>query len=142
MNDPRRRDIGYHLTYLVMAAAVLCAALALQIRADGHVVTPIYNIELPGSCWFKHLTGIGCPGCGLTRCFICLAHGNLVQAWHFNPAGLLLFPVVLTQIPYRALQVWRIRHNRTQWRPMAISSVVAYTLAAALLLQWVWRMPY
>ncbi len=141
MNSPRRRDTAYHLTYLVLAVLVLGAAFALQIRADGHVVTPIYHFELPGSCWFKNITGIGCPGCGLTRCFICLAHGKLVQAWHFNPAGLVFFPVVVAQVPYRALQIWRIRHNRPQWRPLTVSSVIAYTLAAALLLQWVCRWP-
>lgn len=141
MNSPRRRDTVYHSTYLVLSLAVLAAACALEIREDERVVTPVLGLEVPGSCWFRHLTGIGCPGCGLTRCFICLAHGDVARSWHFNPAGIAFFVVVLCQVPYRALQVWRIRHGRPQWRLAAFSSVLAYTLAGALLLQWICRWP-
>lgn len=142
MNTQNQRDKAFHVANLVLAVLVLTAACALQIRADGRVVTPILHIELPASCFFNQLTGVGCPGCGLTRCFISLAHGNLAQAWQFNPAGLVLFPIVLAQIPYRAAQIWRIRHNRPPWRLMVVSSVVAYTLAGALLLQWLCRWPF
>ena len=41
-------------------------------------------------CAFRHLTGIPCPGCGLTRAMAALARGELVLALHFHPFAPLL----------------------------------------------------
>jgi hypothetical protein len=38
-------------------------------------------------CSFRQLTGIPCPGCGLTRVADRVAHFNLVGALHANPLG-------------------------------------------------------
>ena len=141
MNKPDKRDTTYHVVYLALATVVLGAACLLRIQADGRVVTPVYQVALPGTCWFHNLTGYPCPGCGLTRCFICLADGRLARAWSFNPAGLVVFVLVVAQVPYRVIQVWRIRHDRTPWYPRTTSSVLAYALAGALLLQWICRWP-
>ena len=46
--------------------------------------------EGPGLCSFHRLTGLDCPGCGMTRAFHQLSHGNLAEALEFN----LLSPVV------------------------------------------------
>jgi len=38
-------------------------------------------------CSFKHLTGVSCPGCGLTRSFHAGANLNVVQAFAFHLLG-------------------------------------------------------
>ena len=70
-----------------------------------------------------------------------LAHGHVFEAWHFNPAGLLLFAVVLYQIPFRAMQLWRLRTGRNEFRhsPWTVA-VASWLLVAALVGQWVWRL--
>jgi hypothetical protein len=44
-------------------------------------------------CAFRRLTGIPCPGCGLTRAMAALARGELLLALHFHPFA----PLVLAQ---------------------------------------------
>ena len=46
---------------------------------------------LGGLCWLHAAFGIDCPMCGMTRSFVALAHGRLGDAFHFHPAGPLLF---------------------------------------------------
>ncbi|MDT8300277.1 MAG: DUF2752 domain-containing protein [Sedimentisphaerales bacterium] len=42
-------------------------------------------------CLIKRCTGIPCPTCGFTRGLLSLLHGNITQAWLYNP---LLFSVL------------------------------------------------
>jgi hypothetical protein len=50
--------------------------------------------ELP-ICQFKRVTDLPCPGCGLTRSFIGVAHLDLDRAARFHPFGLVLFPLAV-----------------------------------------------
>jgi len=43
-------------------------------------------------CLFRAITGLPCPGCGITRGVIEIARGNFRKAWHQNPGA---FAVVL-----------------------------------------------
>ncbi len=46
------------------------------------------------ACPFHWLTGLNCPGCGLTRSFHALSRGDILSALHFNamlPVYLLFF---------------------------------------------------
>jgi hypothetical protein len=48
-------------------------------------------------CGFKYLTGLPCPGCGLTHSFCALGKGDLFDAFAFNALGpLLYFALALT----------------------------------------------
>src|SRR5258708_2533362 len=53
-------------------------------------------------CVFKSLTGLDCPGCGLTRSFCALSHGHLAKAFYFNKLGPILY-VVFAAVWLRAL---------------------------------------
>jgi hypothetical protein len=46
-------------------------------------------------CGFKNLTGLPCPGCGLTHSFCALARGNVGEAFEFNLLGPLLYVVLV-----------------------------------------------
>jgi hypothetical protein len=133
-------ETRYHLNLLVLSVVVLVLAGVLQVPGNDTVVLPFLSVPLPDACWFRRLTGIGCPGCGLTRCFICLAHGELARAWHFNPGGLAFFVLAVAQIPYRSIQIWRLRHRLTPWQPVKLSAGVLCISAAILFVQWLWRL--
>jgi hypothetical protein len=42
-------------------------------------------------CWFRRLSGLPCPGCGLTRSLLALTQGDLRRSVAFHPFG----PLVL-----------------------------------------------
>ncbi len=42
-------------------------------------------------CPFRFLTGLPCPGCGMTRAFCHLAHGHFITALQFNPFSPFVF---------------------------------------------------
>ena len=135
-----RADPLYHGVLLAVCGGVLALAVLLSIRGSTQVVVPFLGIPLPELCFMRRFTGIGCPGCGLTRCFISLAHGNLNAAWSYNPAGLLLFAIIAFQVPYRTVQLWRIRRGLAELQPGVIAQVALGVFAVALMGQWALRM--
>jgi Protein of unknown function (DUF2752) len=46
-------------------------------------------------CGFKNLTGLPCPGCGLTHSFCALGKGDITAAFGFNLLGPALFLVLV-----------------------------------------------
>ncbi len=42
-------------------------------------------------CFYKQITGIDCPGCGMQRSFIELLKGNFIESLKLYPALLLVF---------------------------------------------------
>ena len=129
----------YHATILTIAMAVVLAAVALEVSDAPGVQAPIIG-RLPGTCSWKRMFAMDCPGCGLTRCFVTLAQGEVRRAWNFNPAGLLLFGVVLYQLPFRTVQLWRLRQGMRDYRHgMVTIYIVIWCVVGALLLQWIWR---
>ena len=128
-----------HWAVLLGAAVVIALAMLLSVRGESQVALPLLGEPLPELCGWKRFFGVSCPGCGLTRCFISLAHGNLAAAWHFNPAGILLFAGVAFQLPYRAAQLWRMKRG---WPALRVPYVLAlvWTAVALLLLQWLLKM--
>jgi hypothetical protein len=107
----RSPDRKFHLVWLCLATGVVALSMLMQIRNSQQVTIPFTQIPLPELCSFRRMTGMDCAGCGMTRCFISLGHGDVPGAWNYNPAGVLLFGIVVFQIPFRAWQLWRIRRG-------------------------------
>ena len=52
-----------------------------------------FNIGIP--CIFKLITGLDCPGCGITRCLFSLINFDLKSAFYYNSlVTILLIPFV------------------------------------------------
>jgi hypothetical protein len=133
----RRGDMLLHWVLLILCTAVVSVSFVLRIPDGEHVVAPMVNRPLPCICTFKRLAGIDCPGCGLTRSFISLAHGDIRSAWSHNPAGPLFFALVLFQVPYRSLQILRLRWGLTELSLGVFANCVLWLLVFALVAQWV-----
>ncbi len=136
----RRAQIKANAALLVVCSAVLLASLLLEVRDSGGVAVPGLEPSLPGSCLFQRLTGWDCPGCGLTRCFISLAHGRPRQAAHYNPAGIVFFAVVLLQIPLRSYQLLRLKRGQPALQFHQLDQWLLIGLALVLLVQWFVRL--
>lgn len=78
----------------VLFAGATCACAALLYRYP-----PGQNDFYP-ACPIYQLTGLLCPGCGITRALAALVHGDLASAFHSNPLALLLLAFGLLHVVY------------------------------------------
>lgn len=73
---------------VISAAAILLAAGILYYfmnRLTGFAI----------ACPIHFVTGLYCPGCGVSRMFICLFELDFVGAFHQNAAILISFPILI-----------------------------------------------
>jgi len=131
--------LRYHGVFLAMAAAVLTLSIFFQLGDTGHVEAP-RGVQLPKTCTWRNVTGMGCPGCGLTRCFVAMAHFDVASAWRFNPAGILAFGFLLFQFPFRGIQIWRIRRGMKELQLPRAGHLFVWVMVIALFAQWFVRM--
>ncbi|MEM9191666.1 MAG: DUF2752 domain-containing protein [Myxococcota bacterium] len=71
-------------------AAVFYTAATLTPSLEGHGTHT--QLGLP-PCGFLVMTGLPCPGCGLTTCFSHMVRGEFLSATAANPFGVMLFLV-------------------------------------------------
>jgi len=76
---------------VVLYGGALIAAIALAaVRTFDPVTTHIFP-----ACPLYTLTGLYCPGCGSTRAFHYLLHGEFYGAFAMNPLGMLFLPFLI-----------------------------------------------
>ena len=86
MNSNTTRKINAGVIWLLLSAVFAASALLpLPHGANARIG------KLPSICLFYHLTGLPCPGCGLTRSFVFLGHGHFYDALHWHPLGPAVF---------------------------------------------------
>ena len=91
-----------HWEMVAICLAVVVVSLLFEVRSDDRVAFLAWpSHPLPETCGCRALFGIPCPGCGLTRSFVHLAHGRWAQSWRAHHLGWLLAAALLFQFPYR-----------------------------------------
>jgi hypothetical protein len=88
---PKITAANKRFTSIVLTATLLgIAAVVFFFNPATHKFYPV--------CQFHRLTGLNCPGCGMTRALYALLHGNFSIALHDNA----LFVFVLGALMIRA----------------------------------------
>lgn len=90
------------------------------------VVSPFHR-EVFSVCLLKDIFGIPCPGCGLTRAFLFLAHGDLRSAMGLNANSFLVFSIVVLLWLHSAFNA--LTHNEIKVHLTRIESFSLVTLA-------------
>lgn len=89
----------FYIRPIPVAMLVICFAVARSI--------PIGVVEEGASiCIYKALFGHECIGCGQTRAFFHLIHGDIAGAYHHNK----LSPIVFLLLGYIGFK-WSVRAN-------------------------------
>ena len=105
----------------VIAAAVV-GATALTTAV---VVPESMSTTGPVLCPFRLVTGLPCPGCGLTRSWVAIGHGDLHSAFAYNAFGplsmafvaslVVLVAIVAVTAPRRLSRVESILRHPVVW---------------------------
>ncbi|NLF18324.1 MAG: DUF2752 domain-containing protein [Lentisphaerae bacterium] len=99
--QPRRPPAAAILRGLGLALASL-GLLALGLASAVPPESPL----LIWRCPFLHVTGLPCPGCGLTRGVLAIGHGRWADAWALNPFAYVAYAGAI------ALAAWPWLHRR------------------------------
>lgn len=125
---------GWHTSLTVLCLGALAGAFLIQPGTDEHL--RFMDVRLPPMCAFRVQTGIDCPGCGLTRSWVFLAHGDWTTSLARHRLGWLF-------MAYAALQGLRhgswllfakARHTIDRWGKWLDRAF--FLLCAALFLNW------
>ncbi len=69
-------------------------------------------LDLP--CPIKHLTGISCPGCGMTRAVLSALRLEISAAFEFHPLWILILPIVILLVFFNKKKT-RLAFSVTLW---------------------------
>jgi len=120
--------------------AVIGLSAVLSLGGSGErVMIPLLNVPLPPVCTMKRLLDVDCPGCGLTRSFVAMGHGQWQHAFGFNAAGPLWFALIAAQIPWQLIQLRRIARGQKELDLGWFGQALLYSALAVLIVQWVVR---
>lgn len=112
---------------------MLCALGLFALGVGYFLLVHFTPFSVP--CMFHEITGLLCPGCGITRFCVCLVLGDFAGAWAAHPALFFLGPPLLF-----CLLLHAICYVKTG--VMASSKALTrfeFLLACAFLLFGIWR---
>ena len=81
-------------------------------------------------CLFHRLTGLPCPGCGMTHSFCAISHASFGAAWDYNPFGYLFYGIAVLLLLRPLLGRQYESCERLILRPRAVSVGVAALVGA------------
>ena len=96
---------GDNLGERVVAVALgVGSAIAIAVA----FMWPVSSVTAgPSSCLLRTFVGIPCPGCGMTRSWVHLAHGDVSSAFFYNPFGMVFMGVAAFTAGYVLLALAR-----------------------------------
>lgn len=92
-----------------LASAEVLAAGGVVALAAACLFSPEHMEDGPVICPFRQLTGLPCPGCGLTRSWVYLVHGWWRESFLAHPFG----PLAVALVVVLAVVTVRARVRRT-----------------------------
>ncbi|MCG7633890.1 DUF2752 domain-containing protein [Gordonia McavH-238-E] len=131
MTLDHRREQGLSANQVVGATTVAVAGAAALGAAC--VFTPGGVADGPQLCPFAVMTGLPCPGCGLTRSWVALMHGDVGSAFTFNVFGPVFLVLTAVTVVTAALTLVRRRGAPlSTWRDLVLGPVGAVLLGVWL----------
>jgi hypothetical protein len=139
----RLRSSGWRVAGIVLRPATLLL-LGLVV---GALIPLNWLTSGPSLCPFKVMTGLPCPGCGLTRSTVAFLHGDITTSFYFHPLGA---PMVIALVVFALIDAWVWwrgsqpggRRRPASWLPeWLILTPGPWVAIAAITLVWLVRLP-
>jgi len=100
----RAPSLGFDMRTAVVGATAVVASI-------GVAVLRVFDANALWPCAFHAITGLHCPGCGLTRMLHALVHGDVARAWSMNPLAMIALPLLAMML----MQWWLARPLLPAW---------------------------
>jgi hypothetical protein len=95
------------------------------------LLSPEHIEDGPVICPFRALTGLPCPGCGLTRSWVYAAHGWWRESFASNPFGLVVVAFVVV------LAVVVVRRRLRRQDPPDLDRILKHPVALGIGAVWI-----
>ena len=119
------------------------ALFVLPLTSAVFAVSALWSpTDLPGVvlCPFRALTGLPCPGCGMTRAFCALGHGDLSGAFGYNALAPFVFAAALLVWAHALATVLKLERPRAALERLKPTQRAAGFMLAVTLAWWVVRL--
>ena len=117
LDDPLRTAARAALRGSALVRGVWPALRPATLLPLGLVAAALVPVSFvtagPSVCPFKLLTGLPCPGCGMTRSVVTLLHGDLGASLYYHPLGFVLVALAVTLALADAWFWWRDARSMT-----------------------------
>lgn len=106
----------------------------------GFVFVLLFHKFFPNKqlCIFKNLFHIPCPGCGLTRAFYSILHGDFCSAFYYNALSIPLSFFVLISFFWNTIDYINKRDSYSKFMNKLKSPKFIGILVLITILNWIW----
>ena len=125
------------------ARAARRALLVLPLTSAVFVASALWSpSDLPGVvlCPLRALTGYPCPGCGMTRAFCAIGHGEFARAVGYNALSPLVFVAVFGVWAHALATTLKLEGARAALERLMPDARAAKLLLALTLVWWLVRL--
>ncbi len=123
--------------FLVLTALLLMTAALMTVPSEQQALVILFGWPLPELCQTRRIFGWDCPGCGLTRSFIYMAHGEVEAAFRMHAVGASLFVLLVICIPLFVWNLGRLVKNRPSLIDEVLVGRLAILFTVSMLVHWI-----
>lgn len=128
-------DARTNWTYLLILLAFLILPFVVRFEPKVSASPTLFGFNLPSMCPCREIFGVNCPGCGLTRSFVLLAHGHIGESLRYHRLGIVLYGVFGWQAIFRICCIAR-RSRPIPHSLLTLQRVVPAVVIVLLIVNW------
>ena len=106
-------SLSSHVTGIILIGLLVVTPFFFSLAqspVDGTHRLAFHGFQLPGTCVSREVFGVRCPGCGLSRSFVALAHGDWTGSFAFHRVGPIVYLYLCALVVFHGYGAFR--HDR------------------------------
>ena len=127
-------DVGSRRNVFIQGWGILMSVPAIFLFSYFYSRIP-YSSKMT-FCAVRHFLGVDCPGCGLTRSFAVLTHGDIRESVDIHPMGVII-AAWLVYMFLRALYACIVGRWPKAVLTQGQRDLVIYVFLFGLIVQWI-----